>query len=147
MIARILLLLCVLACVAPARAAAPLQLYAGISRSDLQRGDPFVVTLSLYSTEDAPTAIELTYAQPPGVELLSTAISTDTIMFNRPMTINVRYRVTETAPSGGTLIALRYTARDGAGHTATAETAIRVGSVVWPRAIYVRKLFVPMAQK
>ena len=147
MIARILLLLCLLACVAPARAAAPLQLYAGISRSDLQRGDPFVVTLSLYSVSPTPTAIELTYAQPPGVELLSTAISTDTIMFNRPMTINVRYRVRPDAPIGGALIVLRYTARDSAGHTTTAETAVRVGSVVWPKAKAAHTVYAPLVAK
>ena len=146
-IARALLILALLAFTAPARAAEPpLSLYAGVyPGGDVRQDDMIEVVLSLYGTSPEALDYTLDAPAPDGLQLLSTEANTDTIALDRPVTIALRYRVT--APNDGRYVRLRYTARDGAGHTATAETVIRVGSVVWPRAIYVRKLFVPMAQK
>ena len=145
-IARILLLLCVLAFAAPARAAEPpLSLYVGIYTGvETRSGDVIAVVLSLYGTSPEALTYTLDAPVPAGLQLLSTVANTDTIQYDAPVTILLRYRIT--APNDGRLITLRY--RVGAGaDVASVETAVRVGSVTWPRAQFVRKSFLPIAQK
>ena len=145
MIARVLLLLCLLACVAPARAAEPpLSLYAAPYPGDVRQGQVVEVVLSLYGTSPAPLAYTLDAPAPDGLQLLSTEANTDTIALDRPVTIALRYRVT--APEDGRYIALRYRVRAGA-DVASVETAVRVGSVRWPDAKAAHTVYAPLVAK
>ena len=144
-IARILLILALLAFTAPARAAEPpLTLYAAPYPGDVLSGGTFEVVLSLYGTSPTPLDYTLDAPAPDGLQLLSTTANTSTIALDRPVTILLHYRVT--APNDGRYIALRYRVRAGA-DVARVETAVRVGSVVWPRAQFVRKSFLPYVRK
>lgn len=144
-IARALLLLCLLAFVAPSRAAEPpLTLYAAPYPGDTRTGQVVEVVLSLYGTSPTPLAYTLDAPVPTGLQLLSTQANTSTIALDRPVTIALRYRVT--APNDGRYVRLRYRVRAGA-DVASVETAVRVGSVAWPPAQFVRKSFLPYVRK
>ena len=142
---RILILLCLLACVAPAHAAEPpLSLYTAPYPGDVRQGQVVEVTLSLYGTSPEALTYTLDAPVPDGLQLLSTTANTDTVMIERPATIHLRYRVT--APEDGRYVRLRYRVRAGA-DVASVETAVRVGSVRWPDAKAAHTLYAPLVAK
>lgn len=144
-IARILLILALLAFTAPARAAEPpLSLYAAPYPGDVLSGGTFEVVLSLYGTSPEALDYTLDAPAPDGLQLLSTVANTSTIALDRPVTILLRYRIT--APNDGRLIPLRYRVRAGP-DVASAETAVRVGSVVWPKAKAAHTVYAPLVAK
>lgn len=146
-IARVLLLLCLLAFAASARAAEPpLRVFAAPYPSgDVLSGDTFEVVLSVYSTSPELLSLELDAPTPVGMTLLNTTWSTDTIALNRPVTIWLRYSVE--MPNDGHYETLGYTVKDGRGNLAAHWIRVRVGTKTWPAAKGVRNVWLPMAQK
>lgn len=146
-IARVLALLTLLALSpAPAQAEPPLRLFAGVYPSgEVVSGGTFEVVLSAYSTSPAPIALELNAPTPTGMTLRSTAWNTDTIAFDKPVTILLRYSVQ--MPNDGHYETLGYTVKDGQGHLAARWIVVRVGSVVWPPAQLPQKTFLAYVRK
>lgn len=123
----------------------PLVVYASLSRGDVRQGETFTTTLSVYSTSPAPLSLELNAPVPRGMTLLSTDWSTDTIWLDHSITINLRYSVQQ--PNDGHYETLAYTVKDGAGNVAARWTRVRVGTIVWPDARGLRRVWLPLVRR
>lgn len=131
-----------LALIIPAPAAEPpLAIYASLSTSEVLPGGTFSATLSVYSTSADPLSLELDAPTPIGMTLLATRWTTDTIQYDKPVTITLAYRVDQIPPDGRFQI-MAYTVKDGAGHLAARWVQLRVGTVDWTRQNH--RLFLPV---
>lgn len=153
--ARSLLMVCALALalVIPSSARAqptnlPLLVFVSPSRGDLERGETVTFTISAYSDATEPTTATLTLHPSAGLDLVGAPQwGASTLWQDHPLTINVRYRVADTAPTHGAYLPFTVVLTDSRAQQRSASTAVRVGTFLWPPARFVFMRYMPLVAR
>lgn len=112
---------------------APLLLFLGATAGDLNPGDTFTVTASIYSTSHVTLTGYLDRQTDPGLmDAKPPMWSTHQLSCNHPITVVMTYKIRSDAPRGGAIINILVVARDSAGHMVKKVQQIMVGHRPWP---------------
>lgn len=130
----------------PARAQTPpLLVFVSPGRVQLEHGQTFTLTLSIYSTATEPVTPTLTLLPAMGLVLADQPQwSAGHVWQDHPATVLVTYFVTEQAPGGGAYLPIDVIVGDSLSNKTFASTSVRVGFYQWPDAQSGRRVYLPL---